>query len=57
MSINNKDNVVNIAILGASGYTGAETIRLIINNNNYNIINMTANSKAGNDISEIYPRI
>ena len=57
MSINNKDNVVNIAILGASGYTGAETIRLIINNNNYNIINMTANSKAGNDISEIYPHL
>ena len=57
MSINNKDNVVNIAILGASGYTGAETIRLIINNNNYNIINMTANSKAGNDISKIYPHL
>ena len=57
MSINNKDNVANIAILGASGYTGAETIRLIINNNNYNIINMTANSKAGNDISEIYPHL
>ena len=57
MSINNKDNVVNIAILGASGYTGAETIRLIINNNNYNIKNITANSKAGNDISEIYPHL
>ena len=57
MSINNKGNVANIAILGASGYTGAETIRLIINNNNYNIINMTANSKAGNDISEIYPHL
>ena len=57
MSINNKDNVVNIAILGASGYTGAETIRLIINNNNYNIKNITANSKAGNNISEIYPHL
>ena len=34
MSVNNKDNVVNIAILGASGYTGAESIRVVINNNN-----------------------
>jgi N-acetyl-gamma-glutamyl-phosphate reductase len=57
MSINNKDNVVNIAILGASGYTGAESIRLMINNNNYNIINITADSKAGNNISEIYPHL
>jgi len=57
MSINNKDNVVNIAILGASGYTGAESIRLMINNNNYNIVSITADSKAGNDISEVYPHL
>ena len=57
MSINNKDNVVNLAILGASGYTGAESIRLIINNHNYNITNITADTKAGNNISEIYPHL
>ena len=57
MSINNKDNIVNIAILGASGYTGAESIRLMINNNNYRIIYITADSKAGNNISEIYPHL
>jgi len=55
MSINNKDNIVNLAILGASGYTGAESIRLMVNNNNYNIVNITADSKAGNKISKIFP--
>ena len=57
MSVNNKDNVVNLAILGASGYTGAESIRIVINNNNYNIMNITADSKAGKNISEIYPHL
>ena len=55
MSTDNKSNIVNIAILGASGYTGAESIRLMKNNSNYNIVNITADRKAGNNISEIYP--
>ena len=31
-------NSANIAILGASGYTGNEAIRLLVNNSNYNIL-------------------
>jgi N-acetyl-gamma-glutamyl-phosphate reductase len=54
---NSKSNIVNVAILGASGYTGAESIRLMINNVNYKIVNLTADSKAGNKISEIYPHL
>ena len=57
MSINSKSNIVNLAILGASGYTGAESIRLMINNVNYKIVNLTADSKAGNNISEIFPHL
>ena len=30
MLINSKSNIANLAILGASGYTGAESIRLLI---------------------------
>ena len=55
MSANNKNsNSLNVAILGASGYTGAESIRLIVNNNNYNIHQLTADSKAGNNISDVF---
>ena len=39
MSENKKHfNSANVTILGASGYTGAEAIRLLANNSNYNII-------------------
>ena len=57
MLINSKSNIVNLAILGASGYTGAESIRLITKNVNYKIVNLTADSKAGNNISEIFPHL
>ena len=57
MLINSKSNIANLAILGASGYTGAESIRLLMNNVNYKIINLTADSKAGNNISEIFPHL
>ena len=40
MLINSKSNIANLAILGASGYTGAESIRLLMNNVNYKIINL-----------------
>tara|TARA_E500000331_G_scaffold154128_1_gene149833 strand:+ start:135 stop:1190 length:1056 start_codon:yes stop_codon:yes gene_type:complete len=53
----NKVNRANIAILGASGYTGVEAIRLLANNHNYNIIELTADSKAGKSISEVYPQL
>ena len=58
MSENKKHiNSANIAILGASGYTGVETIRLLVNNVNYNITDLTADSKAGMSISEVYPHL
>ena len=50
-------NSANIAILGASGYTGIEAIRLLVNNSNYNIVNLTADSNAGMSVSEVYPHL
>ena len=50
-------NPANIAILGASGYTGIEAIRLLANNRNYNIVDVTADSNAGISVSEIYPHL
>ena len=58
MSENKKHfNSANVTILGASGYTGAEAIRLLANNSNYNIIDLTADSKAGMRVSEVYPHL
>lgn len=46
-----------VAILGASGYTGAELIRLLANHNGVSISVMTADRSAGLDIKAIYPQL
>lgn len=47
----------NIAILGASGYTGAELIRLIANHSSMKIKALGANSKAGQSMAEVFPHL
>ena len=47
----------NIAILGASGYTGAELIRLIAGHSSMQIKALGANSKAGQTIAEVFPHL
>ena len=47
----------NIAILGASGYTGAELIRLIAGHSSMNIQALGANSKAGQSMAEVFPHL
>ncbi len=47
----------NIAILGASGYTGAELIRLIANHANMQIKALAANSKAGQKMADVFPHL
>ena len=44
-----------IAIIGASGYTGAELIRLIATHPTFEIAALAANSKAGQKMSEVFP--
>lgn len=46
---------LNIAIIGASGYTGAELIRILLNHPSAQIKALIANSNAGQKIEEIYP--
>ncbi|MCW9033485.1 MAG: N-acetyl-gamma-glutamyl-phosphate reductase [Rhodospirillales bacterium] len=48
---------VNVAIIGASGYTGAETIRLLLSHSKVNISILTADRKAGMSIGEVYPHL
>jgi len=52
---NNKK--VNIAILGASGYTGAELIRLLTRHPNINICALGAERKAGLNIGDVFPHL
>jgi len=47
----------NIAILGASGYTGAELVRLIALHPAMRISALAANSKAGMAMSEVFPHL
>ena len=48
---------INIAILGASGYTGAELIRLLLPHPNANITILTGDSQAGKPLGEVYPHL
>ncbi|WP_299625840.1 N-acetyl-gamma-glutamyl-phosphate reductase [uncultured Tateyamaria sp.] len=47
----------NIAILGASGYTGAELIRLIVGHPSIEIKALGAFSKAGQTVAQVFPHL
>ena len=44
-----------IAILGASGYTGAELVRLIATHPEMEIVALSADRKAGMEMAEVFP--
>ena len=46
-----------IAILGASGYTGAELVRLIATHPSMEIVALSGDRKAGMAMSEVYPHL
>ncbi|UWR04591.1 N-acetyl-gamma-glutamyl-phosphate reductase [Ruegeria conchae] len=47
----------NIAILGASGYTGAELVRLIAGHPNMEIKALAAERKAGQTMAQVFPHL
>ncbi|MGB5558103.1 MAG: N-acetyl-gamma-glutamyl-phosphate reductase [Paracoccaceae bacterium] len=47
----------NIAILGASGYTGAELVRLIATHPSMKIAALSADRKAGMTMAEVFPHL
>lgn len=51
------NKVYNAVVLGASGYTGAETIRFIENHPNLRLCALTANQQAGKKFGELYPHL
>lgn len=47
----------SVAILGASGYTGAELIRLLARHNGFEIKALSADRKAGQAMASVYPHL
>ena len=50
-------NAVRIGILGASGYTGAELLRLLARHPQAEIRLVTANAKVGKEVGEVFPHL
>ncbi|KAK6946165.1 Semialdehyde dehydrogenase, NAD-binding [Dillenia turbinata] len=50
-------NTVRIGVLGASGYTGSEIVRLLANHPYFGITLMTADRKAGQSIASVFPHL
>lgn len=50
-------NTLRIAVLGASGYTGAEAVRLISGHPKLTISALTANRHAGKPYGDVYPHL
>lgn len=48
---------VRIAILGASGYTGAELVRLLAGHPRARIVCLTADRQAGRPLAEVFPQL
>jgi N-acetyl-gamma-glutamyl-phosphate reductase len=46
---------IKIGILGASGYTGADAVRLLARHPNVEIAALTANTHAGKTMAEVFP--
>lgn len=51
------DQVFDVAILGASGYTGAELVRLLATHPGMRIAALTADRKAGLRMGEVFPHL
>ncbi len=49
--------MIKTAIIGASGYTGAELIRILSNHSKVNLTAATSRQHAGKNISEVYPHL
>jgi N-acetyl-gamma-glutamyl-phosphate reductase len=48
-------STVRIAVLGASGYTGADLVRLALSHPDIEIVALSANAKAGQAMADVWP--
>ena len=50
-------NTIPVGILGASGYTGAELVRLLARHPNADVQLVTADRRAGEEMGDVYPHL
>ncbi|XP_058069285.1 probable N-acetyl-gamma-glutamyl-phosphate reductase, chloroplastic isoform X2 [Magnolia sinica] len=55
--VHKSQETVRIGVLGASGYTGSEIVRLLANHPHFGITLMTADRKAGQAIGSVFPHL
>lgn len=48
---------MNVAVIGATGYTGLEVVRLLMQHPELNVTAVTSDSQAGAMLSEVYPHL
>jgi N-acetyl-gamma-glutamyl-phosphate reductase len=51
-----KEKKAKIGILGASGYTGAELVRLLLRHERVDMVLLTADRRAGKPMSDVFPQ-
>lgn len=49
--------MIEVGIVGATGYTGAELLRLLVNHEHVNVKMITSRAEAGVAIADIYPNL
>jgi N-acetyl-gamma-glutamyl-phosphate reductase len=50
-------SIVNVAIVGVTGFTGIEALRVLLKHPFVKVVNLVGNSYAGKEIAEIYPAL
>jgi N-acetyl-gamma-glutamyl-phosphate reductase len=53
--VSNRPNI-KVAVVGASGYSGAELIRLLLSHPNAELVCVTSRAESGRVLSEVFPR-
>ena len=48
---------IKVAVLGASGYSGSELIRILLNHQKSNLVCVTSRAESGKAISDVFPRL
>ncbi|MED6138843.1 hypothetical protein PIB30_078269 [Stylosanthes scabra] len=51
------EKTVRVGVLGASGYTGSEVLRLLANHPRFGVALLTADRKAGQPIASVFPHL
>jgi len=48
---------IKVAVIGASGYTGQELLRLLVNHPDVELVSVTSRQEAGRPLTSVFPRL